>query len=86
MEQKVWTFEFHIHVLSLKFRPQMVTGIQHLQTTISSPMDQKSPKMHFQKVQNYTTSYKIRMRYDYIGHVCTCAIKKHRKNAHAHDA
>jgi hypothetical protein len=41
MAQKVWTFEFHIHVLSLKFRPQMVTGIQHLQTTISSPMDQK---------------------------------------------
>jgi hypothetical protein len=29
------------HLLSLKFHPQMVTGIQHLQTTISSPMDQK---------------------------------------------
>jgi hypothetical protein len=28
-------------LLSLKFRPQMVTGIQHLQTPISSPMAQK---------------------------------------------
>jgi hypothetical protein len=48
-------------VLSLKFRVQMVIGIQHLQTTISSPMDQELPKLHFQKVQNYTTSHKISM-------------------------
>jgi hypothetical protein len=33
------------HLLSLKFHPKMVTGIQHLQTTISSPMDQKWPKI-----------------------------------------
>jgi hypothetical protein len=37
------------HLLSLKFHPQhrmkMVTGIQHLQTPISSPA---TPKMHFQ--------------------------------------
>jgi hypothetical protein len=36
------------HLLSLKFHPQMVTGIQHLQTPISSPA---APKMHFQKAQ-----------------------------------
>jgi hypothetical protein len=35
-------------MLSLKFHPQMVTGIQHLQTPISSPATQK---MHFQKTQ-----------------------------------
>jgi hypothetical protein len=46
-------------VLSLKFHPQMVTGIQHLQTPISSSMAQK---MHFQRAQNYTTGYKISMR------------------------
>jgi arsenate reductase-like glutaredoxin family protein len=34
----------------------------------------KLPKNHFQKVQNYTTSYKIKVRYDYPGHACTCAI------------
>jgi hypothetical protein len=28
----------------------------------------KLPKKHFQKVQNYTTSYKIKMRYDYTGY------------------
>jgi hypothetical protein len=44
----------------------------------------KLPKKHFQKVQNYTTSYKIKMRYDYIGHVHTCTIQKRRKRAHAH--
>jgi hypothetical protein len=46
----------------------------------------KLPKKHFQKVQNYTISYKIKMRYDYIEHVHTCAIQKRRKSAHAHDA
>jgi hypothetical protein len=38
------------HILSLKFHPQncmqMVIGIQHLQTPISSPA---APKMHFQE-------------------------------------
>jgi hypothetical protein len=43
------------HLLSLKFHPQMVTGIQHLQTPISSSMAQK---MHFQRAQNYTTVIK----------------------------
>jgi hypothetical protein len=46
----------------------------------------KLPKKHFQKVQNYTTSYKIKMRYDYTGHARTCAIQKRRKSTHAHDA
>ena len=41
----------------------------------------KLPKKHFQKVQNYTTSYKIKMRYDYIGCTHTCTIKKCRKSA-----
>jgi hypothetical protein len=36
----------------------------------------KLPKKNFQKVQNYTTNYKIRMRYDYIGCAHTCTIKK----------
>jgi hypothetical protein len=46
----------------------------------------KLPQKHFQKVQNYTTSDKIKMRYDYTGHACTCTIQKRRKSAHAHDA
>jgi hypothetical protein len=46
----------------------------------------KLPKNHFQKVQNYTTSYKIKVRYDYTGRACTCAIQKRKKSAHAHDA
>jgi hypothetical protein len=46
----------------------------------------KLPKNHFQKVQNYTTSYKIKMRYDYIGRARTCTITKCRKSAHVHDA
>ena len=40
----------------------------------------------FQKVQNYTTSYKIRMRYDYTGSMHTCTITKLRKITHGHDA
>jgi hypothetical protein len=64
----------------------MVTGIQHLQNSYESTHGPKLPKNHFQKVQNYTTSYKIKMRYDYIGRVRTCAIQKRKKNAHAHDA
>jgi hypothetical protein len=46
----------------------------------------KLPQNHFQKVQNYTTSDKIKVRYDYTGRACTCAIQKCIKNAHAHDA
>jgi hypothetical protein len=42
----------------------------------------KLPKNHFQKVQNYTTSYKIKMCYDYTGRVRTCAIQKCRKSMH----
>jgi hypothetical protein len=36
------------HLLSLKFHPQMVTGIQHIQTPISSPT---TSKMYHQKAQ-----------------------------------
>jgi hypothetical protein len=36
----------------------------------------KLPKKNFQKVQNYTTSYKINMHYDYRGCTCRCAIEK----------
>jgi predicted glycosyltransferase len=46
----------------------------------------KLPQNHFQKVQNYTTSDKIKVRYDYTGRVRKCAIQKRRKSAHAHDA
>jgi hypothetical protein len=70
-------------LLSLKFHPQMVTGIQHLQTPISSSMAQK---MHFQRAQNYTTGYKISMRSEYKGSTRTCASRKHQKSAHAPDA
>jgi hypothetical protein len=64
----------------------MVTGIQHLQIAIKFTHGPKLPKKHFQKVQNYTTSYKIRMCYDYTGSAHTCTTKKCRKSAHAHDA
>jgi hypothetical protein len=46
----------------------------------------KLPQKHFQKVQNYTTSDKIKVRYDYTGRAHTCAIQKRRRSAHAHDA
>jgi hypothetical protein len=39
----------------------------------------KLPKNHFQKVQNYTTSDKIKAHYDYTGRACTCAIQKRKK-------
>jgi hypothetical protein len=46
----------------------------------------KLPQNHFQKVQNYTTSDKIKVLYDYIGHARTCTIQKHTKSTHVHDA
>jgi hypothetical protein len=46
----------------------------------------KLPKKHFQKVQNYTTSDKIKVRYDYTGRARTCAIQKCKKRTHALDA
>jgi hypothetical protein len=46
----------------------------------------KLPQKYFQKVQNYTTSDKIKVRYDYTGHAHTFSLQKHRKNAHALDA
>jgi hypothetical protein len=73
-------------MLSLKFHPQMVTGIQDLQNSYESTHGPKLPENHFQKVKNYITSYKIKMHYDYTGRAHTCAIEKHRKSAHAHDA
>jgi hypothetical protein len=42
----------------------------------------KLPQNHFQKVQKYTTSDKIKVRYDYTGRECTYAIQKRTKNAH----
>ena len=44
------------------------------------------PQNHFQKVQNYTTSDKIKVHYDYTGRARTCAIQKCRKSTHVHDA
>jgi hypothetical protein len=39
------TFHSKTKMLSLKFCPQMVTGIQHLQTAMSPPMDQNYQKI-----------------------------------------
>jgi hypothetical protein len=64
----------------------MVTGIQHLQTVMSSPMDQNYQKSISKRSQNYTTSDKIKVRYDYTGRARTCAIQKCKKRAHALDA
>jgi hypothetical protein len=46
----------------------------------------KLPQNHFQRVKNYTTSDKIKVRYDYTGRARTCAKQKCRKSAHAPDA
>ena len=46
----------------------------------------KLPQNHFQRVKNYTTSDKIKVRYDYTGCARTSAKRKHGKNAHAPDA
>jgi glycine betaine/choline ABC-type transport system substrate-binding protein len=46
----------------------------------------KLPQNNFQKVQNYTTSDKIKVHYDYTGRGRTCANQKRRKSAHAPDA
>jgi hypothetical protein len=46
----------------------------------------KLPQNNFQKVQNYTTNDKIKVRYDYTGRACTCAKQKCRKRAHAPNA
>jgi hypothetical protein len=46
----------------------------------------KLPQKHFQRVKNYTTSAKIKGRYEDTGCVCTCAKQKRRNRAHAHDA
>jgi hypothetical protein len=45
------------NILSLKFHLQMVTGIQHLQTPISSPA---ATKMHFQKAQTIQLVNKLK--------------------------
>jgi hypothetical protein len=46
----------------------------------------KLPQNHFQSVKHYTTSDKIKVRYDYTGLECTCTKQKCRKSAHAPDA
>jgi hypothetical protein len=45
----------------------------------------KLTQNHLQRVKNYTTSDKIKVRYDYIGRACTCMKQKSRKSAHAPD-
>jgi hypothetical protein len=46
----------------------------------------KLPQKNFQKVKKYTTSDKIKVRYDYTGCAQTCTIQKCIKSTHAHDA
>ena len=57
-----------IKLLSLKFRLQMVTGIQHIQTPISSPA---TPKMHLQKAQTIQLVNKLTC-VETLKEVCTC--------------
>jgi hypothetical protein len=45
----------------------------------------KLQQKNFQKVQNYTTSDKIKVHYYYTGRTRTCTIQKRRKSAHVHD-
>jgi hypothetical protein len=45
-------------------------------TSLDSYEDTHGPKLpqnNFQKVENYKTSDKIKVHYDYIGRACTCA-------------
>jgi hypothetical protein len=44
------------------------------------------PQKHFQRVKNYTTSAKIKGRYEDTGRACTCAKQERRNHAHVHDA
>jgi hypothetical protein len=46
----------------------------------------KLPQKHFQKVQKYTISDKIKVCYDYTVCAHTCVIQNHRKSTHVHDA
>jgi hypothetical protein len=56
-------------MLSLKFHPQMLTGIQHLQKPISSPT---TSKIHFKKAQTIQLVKKL-----------TCAEELQEARAHA---
>jgi hypothetical protein len=56
MKENISLEKDRIKLLSLKFRPQMVTGIQHLQTPISSPA---APKNNFQKAQTIQLVIKL---------------------------
>ena len=56
MKENISLEKDRIKLLSLKFRLQMVTGIHHLQTPISSPA---SPKKHFQKEQTIQLVIKL---------------------------
>jgi hypothetical protein len=42
----------------------------------------KLPQNHFQRVKNYTTSDKIKVRYDYTGHACAHAQNKNAGKVH----
>ena len=48
------------HLLSLKFRPQMVTGIQHLQTVMRSLMDQNYHKIISKRSKTIQPMIKLR--------------------------
>jgi hypothetical protein len=64
-----------LRLLSLKFHPQMVTGIQHLQTAISSPMDQKCISKRPKTIQSTIKSACAKTTQG----ARTCAIQKCRK-------
>jgi hypothetical protein len=60
-------------MLSLKFRLQMVTGIQHLQTVMRSPMDQNYHKRISKRSKTIQPVIKLR-----------CAMTTQGARAHAH--
>jgi hypothetical protein len=71
------------HLLSLKFHPQMVTGIQHLQTAISSPMDQKCISKRPKTIQSTIKSACAKTTQGARTHA---PFRNTGKSAHAHDA
>jgi hypothetical protein len=69
-------------LLSLKFHPQMVIGIQHLQTSISSPMDQKCISKRPKTIQSTIKSACTKTTQGVRTHA---PFRNIGKNAHAHD-
>ena len=70
-------------LLSLKFHPQMVIGIQHLQTSISSPMDQKCISKRPKTIQS---TIKSACAETTQGACVDAPFKNAGKRTHAHDA